>query len=234
MRVAVIQPSYAPWLGYMSMMINADLFIYYDDVQFDKNGWRNRNRVLVNGSVKWLTLSIDKESLGKSLEVRSLMRVMLASNDQFTEHKRLLYVYYKSEAYVDLLETLYPNTLDKTRSLVDSVITHTEYIAQLLGVRCERLRSSDPILGGLTESYLKNLNPVERKNERLLNLLKKVGCTEYVSGDAARAYLNVQLFMENGISVQWNPYKGDGLNLSVVHYLLTYGADAVLKLISPV
>ena len=47
MKVAVIQPSYLPWLGYFYMMKYADLFIYFDDVQYDKNGWRNRNKILV-------------------------------------------------------------------------------------------------------------------------------------------------------------------------------------------
>ena len=93
MRVAVIQPSYVPWLGYFSMMKDADLFIYYDDVQYDKNGWRNRNRVIVNERVKWLTLSIAKASLGASLKERNLMNVRLIDNKQFIGHNRLLEIY---------------------------------------------------------------------------------------------------------------------------------------------
>ncbi len=231
MRIAVIQPSYAPWLGYIYMMRHVDLFVYYDSVQYDKNGWRNRNRVLANGRVKWLTLSIDKASLGSSLHDRRLLNVKLANYDQFAEHKRLLEIYYKGSNYINLLEDLFPRELSNSISLVDSVIAHTEYIANILDVNTRRIRSTSLELRDPIKRIEGEPTPLEQKNARLLKVLKQVGCTEYVSGEAARSYLNEQLFMQHGISVTWNPYKGDGLNLSVLHYALTYGATAVLDLI---
>ncbi len=232
MRVAVIQPSYAPWLGYISMMRHVDLFVYYDNVQYDKNGWRNRNRVLANGHVKWLTLSIDKTSLGSSLHERRLMNVKLASYGQFAEHRRLLEIYYKSEGYISLLETFYPDELNKNIFLADSVVAHTEHIAKLFDIKSDRIRSSMLDIKHSSDSIRLGVKSLEQKNARLLKVLKEVGCTEYVSGEAARAYLNEELFMQHGISVTWNPYKGDGLNLSVLHYALKYGTSYVLRLLS--
>lgn len=232
MRVAVIQPSYAPWLGYLSMMRDADVFIYYDDVQYDKNGWRNRNRVMVNDKIKWLTLSIDKASLGASLKGRSLMNVKLIDNMQFIGHKRLLETYYNSSRHIRLLDTLYPESMNSTIMLADSVIAHTECIVKLLRIETKRLRSSNFESYSSSDLFDDAMTPIEKKNRRLLSLLNKAGCTEYVSGEAARAYINEDLFMEHGISVVWNPYHGDGINLSVVHYLLERGPTDVVELLS--
>ena len=77
MKVAVIQPSYLPWLGYFYMMKYADLFIYFDDVQYDKNGWRNRNKILVNNSEKWITLPIKKSTINSNFKSKVLNSVSL-------------------------------------------------------------------------------------------------------------------------------------------------------------
>ena len=56
MRCAVIQPSYIPWRGYFDMIGRSDVFVFYDDVQFDKHGWRNRNRIKTANGPGWLTI----------------------------------------------------------------------------------------------------------------------------------------------------------------------------------
>ena len=57
--ISIIQPSYIPWLGYLYMVRKSDIFVYYDNVQYDKGGWRNRNKVVCGDKVKWLSLSLD-------------------------------------------------------------------------------------------------------------------------------------------------------------------------------
>ena len=61
MRVSILQPSYVPWRGYFDQIRRVDLFIFYDDVQYDKRGWRNRNRIKTAQGVRWLTAPIDKQ-----------------------------------------------------------------------------------------------------------------------------------------------------------------------------
>jgi hypothetical protein len=58
MRIAVLQPGYIPWLGFFDQMARSDTFIIYDDIQFDKHGWRNRNRIKTAQGVKWLTVPV--------------------------------------------------------------------------------------------------------------------------------------------------------------------------------
>src|SRR5216684_7456421 len=56
--LVVLQPGYLPWLGFFDQLRRADVFVYYDDVQFDKNGWRNRNRIKTGSGVQWLTVPV--------------------------------------------------------------------------------------------------------------------------------------------------------------------------------
>ena len=66
--VAILQPGYLPWLGFFDQMQQADVFVYLDDVQFDKHGWRNRNRIKTpNGQASWLTVPIRHRGKGKPL-----------------------------------------------------------------------------------------------------------------------------------------------------------------------
>ena len=230
MRVAVIQPSYAPWLGYFWMMKNVDLFIYYNNVQYDKNGWRNRNRVLVDGATKWLTLSIRKETLDSRLDKRDLRKIELFNENQFAEHRRLLGIYYRKAPYLFLLDNIYQESLSKFLLLSEAVIIHTEAIANLIGVRSKRL-ISDQIVEWEDCNLKFTGTPEQRKNQKLLRLLKSVGCTTYLTGLAARNYLDISLFTENGIDIEWNCYAGQQDNLSVLHYLVAGGLEDVLCLL---
>src|SRR5688500_843131 len=63
--LAVLQPGYLPWLGYFDQMMRADVFVHYDDVQFDKHGWRNRNRIKTASGVAWLTVPVLHKGLGE-------------------------------------------------------------------------------------------------------------------------------------------------------------------------
>ena len=58
MKCSIIQPSYIPWRGYFHSIQRADVFIFYDDVQYDKHGWRNRNLIKTKAGAKWLTIPV--------------------------------------------------------------------------------------------------------------------------------------------------------------------------------
>ena len=58
MKCVILQPSYIPWRGYFHQIQKADLFVFYDDVQYDDRGWRNRNRVKTEQGTRWLTIPV--------------------------------------------------------------------------------------------------------------------------------------------------------------------------------
>ena len=220
MKVAVIQPSYIPWLGYFNMIKWADIFIFYDDVQYDNNGWRNRNKILVNNKEKWLTLSIDRKSLSNNLKERILNKVQLTSNDQFENHKRLLEIYYQKSKNLLILEELYYEKLNYTSFLSEAVIMHTSKLCEFLNINTKLIKSSDIDFATSNDDLSKD--PCQKRNYKLLMLLKKVGCKEYISGISAKNYLDLELFESNSISVHWNSYSEHfpDSKLSIIHYLL--------------
>ena len=58
MKISIMQPTYLPWSGYFSMIKNADIFVFLDDVQFDKRSWQQRNRILLNKKETFLTVPV--------------------------------------------------------------------------------------------------------------------------------------------------------------------------------
>lgn len=229
MKVAVIQPSYIPWLGYFNMIKWADIFIFYDDVQYDNNGWRNRNKILVNNKEKWLTLSIDRKSLSNNLKERILNKIQLTNKDQFENHKRLLEIYYQKSKNLLILEQLYFEQLNKISFLSEAVITHTSNLCQFLNIKTKLIKSSDFDYAKSNDEFLKD--PIQKRNHKLLMLLKEVGCKEYISGFSAKNYLDLELFESHSITVHWNKYSEyfPDPKMSIIHYLLKHGRTEVIQ-----
>ena len=82
MKCVILQPSYIPWRGYFHQIFKADLFIFYDDVTFDKDGWRNRNRVKTPNGVKWLTVPVTAPA-GQQLHQTPIHRVEVCQDQRW-------------------------------------------------------------------------------------------------------------------------------------------------------
>ena len=219
------------------MMNWADLFILYDTVQYDNNGWRNRNRVLVNGLPKWLTLAISRVELPDQLADRIINRVRLRDNQQFENHLRLLQTYYKSSPYLDSIYRIYPACLSDYSHLSASIERQTRLIASELCIDTTIISASEVSvheypLACSDECHTSDRNYsslIINRNKKLINLLLSVGCTEYISGMAAKSYIIPSMFAEHGIRLFWNRYS-ESTNpvLSIVHHILAEGPQAVL------
>src|SRR6185312_5440952 len=70
MNLAIMQPYLFPYLGYFQLIGCCDTFVIYDDVQFIKNGWINRNRILMNGAAHWLTMPVQRDDHGLPINRR--------------------------------------------------------------------------------------------------------------------------------------------------------------------
>lgn len=214
---AILQPGYIPWLGFFDQIIRSDIFIYYDDVQFDKHGWRNRNRIKSPEGPFWLTVPIlTKGRFGQTnLEVE-------IDNRQLWARKHIASVihFYAKAPYLnkylpELTELLYSGW----ESLVELDIAIIKLFCEWLSIKKKILRSSDLKITG-------------DKSERLVKICKFCGVKNYLSGDSAGAYLDVSLFAKNNISIEWQKYwhpvyrqmHGEFIpNLSVLDLLLNMG-----------
>lgn len=191
--LVVLQPGYLPWLGFFDQMRRADLFVYYDDVQYDKNGWRNRNRVKSpRGEPHWLTVPVRVASLEQRIDETEI------DNRQAWARKHagtIRQFYAKAphlRRYLPELEELLAGR--RWESLLELDAAVVALMCRWLGLDRRVLRSSQLQVGG-------------ERSERLLRMCEHLGARRYLSGSAARSYLDVSLFERAGVRVDWQDYR---------------------------
>lgn len=190
----ILQPSYIPWRGYFHQIQKADVFVFYDDVQYDRGGWRNRNRVKTHNGSVWLTIPVSKKG---SVEARTPINTIRVDwkRPWTKSHWTTIRQAYKKapffETYRELLESIYGR---QPELLADFAIETTIEIAATLGLADKKfLRSSQ-------------LNADGVKTDRLISILRQVGATHYISGPSARDYLEEEKLAAEGISLEYMQY----------------------------
>lgn len=194
MRGAILQPGYFPWLGFFNQIALSDVFVFFDDVQFDKRGWRNRNRIKTPNGPTWLTVPIIQK--GKFDQLLSETQI---DNSQRWAKKHLgsIAFSYRSAPFFRAVYTGIEEIFSKQHeSLVDLDIDLIALHIDLLGINhVKTIQSSD----------LK-INDMD-KTGRLVEICQKVGITEYISGPLCRNYLDLDMFTNAGIQVLLHDYK---------------------------
>ncbi len=190
--LVILQPGYLPWLGFFDQVRRADAFCYYDDVQYDKHGWRNRNRIKTPSGPLWLTVPVLHHGKGQP----RINEVLIDTKSNWQrKHLASLKQYYAKAPYVS-------RYLPELEEIVNRPWTH--------------LVDLDIAVAGLMAGWLKLPAPGARTSalgiegspsERLLELCRHFGATRYLSGDAAKDYLDVELFAQHGVEVVWQNYQ---------------------------
>lgn len=190
--VAILQSNYIPWKGYFDLIAAVDEFVIYDEVQFTKNDWRNRNRIKTPQGVQWLSIPV-----GAHIH-RRICEVELPAGHQWAErHWRTLVANYGHAAYFDeVARWLKPLYLERDfQRLSELNVSLIKSICEYLGIRTVISDSSQ-------------FDYAPGKIERLVNLCQQTGATRYLSGPAAKAYLDETAFDAAGIAVDWFDYAG--------------------------
>ena len=195
MNVVILQPSYIPWRGYFGQIRRADLFIFYDDVQYDKHGWRNRNQIKTAQGKQWLTIPVHSKGVTEGIPIKDV-RIDWSKPWGKNHLKALTFAYNKTpyfRDYLPLLESFYAR---RDECLADFTIETTIHLSRELGITSTRfLRSSElPGIQGV-------------KTDRLIQILKQVGAKHYLSGPSARDYLEQEKFDEAGITLEYMEYN---------------------------
>lgn len=191
--VAVIQSNYLPWRGYFDIIHDVDLFIFYDEVQYTKNDWRNRNRIYSKQGLSWLTLPC-----GYNLNQSILETTLKNELDWGKQHWNKLSNAYRKAPYFgeyhDFFQAAY----------LDMEWTH---LYQLNHFFIQRIAAD--FLGIHTPFADSRDFPSEgSRGDKLLSLLKAAGATRYISGPAAKNYLDEAAYAAAGIEVIWKDYSG--------------------------
>jgi len=191
-RIAIVQSNYIPWKGYFDLLALVDHFVLYDDVQFNKYNWRNRNRIKTREGGRWLTIPIVQKSLQQKIQ-----DVEAADRFWMKKHWRSIEVNYARAAYFseykDFFEDLYLSTREKYLSEIN--YRFLTALCGLLGI-------------GTTLSWSRDYHLPEGRIERVVDLCQQLGANEFLSGPTARPYINEPLFTAGGIRVVWMDYQG--------------------------
>ena len=228
MRVVVLQPGYLPWLGFFDQMARCDTFVVYDDVGFDKNGWRNRNRVKTRDGVRWLTVPVllaEHSAQPRIRDVRIDPRAPWARKHLATIEQS----YRQAPFFEPLFGSLQTVLSQPYEYLVDLDLALIDALARRLGLKTRLVRSSELGVEG-------------ERVERLVRICRRLGADRYLSGNAAQCYLDEERFREAGISVAWQNYRhpeypqlhgGFEPHLSVIDLMFNCGADSLRILRMP-
>jgi hypothetical protein len=224
LNCVILQPSYFPWRGYFHQIQKADVFVFYDDVQYDRRGWRNRNRIATDRGPAWLTVPVNAHGSHSGLQTLDIGIAWDAEPHWNVNHMKRLRQAYLRAPYFSTYEAMLEGALATIdHQLVDLLIRTTKTLAAALGISKTRfLRSSElNITGGATE--------------RLVEISRSVGADRYITGPSAASYLDESQFASAGIELEYmryeypayeqlyEPYDG---HLSLIDLLMMKGPDA--------
>lgn len=191
--VAIVQSSYIPWKGYFDLINGVDEFILYDDQQYTRRDWRNRNRVKTAQGTIWISIPVRV----KGRYLQRIDETEVADASWAERHWRTIEHAYRSaaffEAHREWLRKLYTQCDEALLSRVNR--RFLEAICDLLGIRTVLAWSTDYEVEGA-------------RTERLVNLCQAAGAKTYLSGPSARAYLDESLFERAGIDLRYADYSG--------------------------
>ena len=190
-KIAILQSNYIPWKGYFDIIAAVDEFILYDEMQFTKNDWRNRNKIKTRKGAEWLSVPV-----GKNISQR-IKDVTLPNAIWKQKHWNTLLANYKRAKYFDEISFwLKPLYLSQNYSSLSELNRRfIEEICAYLKINTIIRNSWDYML-------------IEGKSERLVDLCVQAGGTEYISGPAARNYIDPVAFSKNNIALTWFEYDG--------------------------
>lgn len=190
-KVAILQSNYIPWKGYFDLINSVDEFIVYDDMQYTKNDWRNRNKIKTQNGVQWLTIPVVQERLDQKIN-----ETFVFDKKWNIKHWRTIQQNYAKapffSSYKDVFEEAYLNIGTENLSEINCRLIRT--VCSILDIKTNISLSSDYEYG-------------EGKTERLVRLVKCVDGNEYISGPAAKDYLQEEMFDVEGIKVSWMDYS---------------------------
>lgn len=189
-KVAILQSNYIPWKGYFDLIAAVDEFILYDDMQFTKNDWRNRNKIKTPHGLQWLTIPV-----GQDIN-RRIRDVTLDPRWQSKHWKTLEANYRRASHFEEIADwikplynaTEYSHLFEVNRVFIEAI--------------CRYLKIGTKI------SYSWDYRLIDGRSERLVDLCIQAGGGEYISGPAARDYLNEELFNSKNIKLTWFDYSG--------------------------
>lgn len=193
-KVAILQSNYIPWKGYFDIINMVDEFILYDDMQYTRRDWRNRNKIMTPNGLVWLTIPVDVK--GKFYQ--KINETKVVDNRWVDKHWRSIQMNYARAKCFNEFAPIIKSVYDECKN--EEYLSRINYlflkkICEILNIKTKITWSSDYVLQ-------------EGKTERLVGLVRDAGGDYYLSGPAAKDYIISHFFEEAGIELAWMDYSG--------------------------
>ncbi len=204
MICSIHQPQTFPWLGYFAKIMQSDIFVFINNVQFKKNEWQNRNKIRSHNGLQWLTIPII-HNFGQLLNEVKINSTINWQN----KHIQAIKTCYSKAPYFHLyfqeIEEIYSSNWVY---LSDFNIKTVHWIMDKIGIKTPTIISSE----------IKDLScfPELSAEERLIAITKSVEADIYLSGAGGHNYLNIELFSPSGIELQFQEFEHPRYNQ--LHY----------------
>jgi hypothetical protein len=223
-KIAILQSNYIPWKGYFDLINSVDIFVIYDEVQFTKNDWRNRNLIKGKEGLQWLTIPVIQNNLSQKID-----ETEIAHNHWVRKHVQAIQLNYKKSPFFDevfpFIESLYQFNSSSLSSINQNIIFK---INDLLDIKTQIINSKVLELKG-------------DRVYRLIDACKKLKASVYVSGPRAKAYLIDSQFSDEKIQVEWKDYSNYSEysqihppfshNVSIIDTLMNLGMEETKRYI---
>lgn len=189
MKLGIMQPYFFPYIGYWQLMNTVDKYVIYDDVNFIKGGWINRNRILLNGKPQYFNIQMKGASPFK------LINEIEINNSEIIKNKNLktLYMAYHKAPYFEKVNPLIEKILNKqTENLAEYVINSIKCVAEYLNIRTDIIISSELP----KNNYLKN-------QDKVIEICRNLNATEYYNAIGGMQLYSFSEFRKNGINLSF-------------------------------
>ncbi len=192
-KIAISQSNYIPWKGYFDLIAAVDEFILYDDMQYTRRDWRNRNQIKTPHGTQWLTIPVKV----KGNYYQKIKDTLIEGSDWAKSHwKALTQNYRRAACFDEIAIWLEPFYLTHSYTHLSELNrAYLEAVCRYLNINTIIRSSSDYVLS-------------EGKTQRLVDLCIRAEGTQYISGPAAKNYIDDTLFKDKNIKLTWFDYAG--------------------------
>ncbi|CAI9831664.1 WbqC-like family protein [Nitrosopumilaceae archaeon] len=215
--VSIHQPGYLPWIGYFHKMMHSDVFVVLDDVQYERGGWQNRNRIKTDRGSSWLTVPV-------SAPYGAAINEVEVDNSQkwASTHRKSVDIHYSKCEFFRYWSKFIPCYENENKMLLDIDMETIKIFMNIFNINIKMLFSSE-------------LGITKKKSDLVLDICRSTGADTYISGAMGSDYLKLDDFEKYGISVKFQHVRhpkyrqrfGEFIpNLSALDLLLNEGPGA--------
>lgn len=219
MIVGIHQPNYLPYLGFFDKLRKSDVFIIYDDAQFNKGDFQHRNRIRIFHGWEWLTVPVEKKHIPIN-QIKIKDNVKISGMNWQEAHFKEIYDNYRKAPYFKKYEKAISKIYEQQYDMLfDINVKLIEFMMRSFDINTQIVYSSE-------------FNFNSKSTEKLIDLVSAVGGDIYLSGPMGKNYLDLQLFKEKKIRVDFQEfthpiylqqYDGFEPNMSAIDFMFNKG-----------